>query len=168
MKKLLVKTALVSLVAVAFSACGGGNTGGYDFSSIEDSTKGALAGSDYGTSVDTINIQRNGENLKFIWKKNTGGYSELAYNHSTKGRGWRLITANAKGTYTANCVKNSANDYEIVFSCDISNLYGAGSKYMHLKKGEEYKFYVNYGTDLTKGEVQKTITYLGNGEYTVE
>jgi len=164
---IIIKTVLTALVALSFSACGGGSSSP-DFSSIEDSTKGALAGSDYGTSVDTIDIRKNGDNLKFIWKKNSDGYSELAYNNSDKGRGWRLITANAKGTYTANCVKNSANDYEIVFACDISNLYGAGEKYIRFQKGEEYKFYVNYGTDLTKGEVQKTLTYLGNGQYTIE
>jgi len=167
MKNLIYKITAASLVALTFSACGGGGESSPDFSSIENSTKGALSGNDYGTEVDSLDMQKNGEDLVITWKKNSKGYSELAYDYKDNTRGRRIITANATGVYSAYCSKLRANEYELAFKCNVSNLYGS-SRYLVFEKGKEYKFFTNYGTDLTRGEVQKTLTYLGNGKYTIE
>ena len=167
MRRLFIKTAVVSAVVVAFSACGGGGSS-EDFSSIESSTQGVLnGGSDYTTELDSLDMQRSSEDLVLTWKKNSTGYSELAYDYKDDTRGKTIITANATGVYSAYCSKLRANEYELTFKCSVSNLYGS-DRYLVFEKGKEYKFFTNYGTELTRGEVQKTLTYLGNGEYTIE
>jgi len=155
----LTKGLIIAFTTLSFSACGGSSGDDYvDNYEVDNSSP---------SGVDTLKMERGTDALYLTWTKNSSDYSELAYSDKSDDRGTYIITSNTKGTYTANCQELNYSDEKITFECDVSNLYGS-SRYMTFYTGKEYKFYTNYGTDLTRGEVEKTLTYLGNGNYTIE
>jgi len=171
MKRDIWKTAVVlGLSAMLFSGCDALNDTDLNEGSASYSYAGGSGGSGESSRNDSLAVVKtiDPDGFSVLWIKRASGYGEVIYTDDLsrkRGRGYPL-TSNTTGSFSLKCEKGQYDDYGILFSCKPSNV--TYTKRVYLEKGVEYKWLVSYGFDHEKGEVEATMTYIGNGEITIE